>query len=77
MKKTLLKGLNKYTYKSIWDEIEKSNYEYFTAEELSEKLGIARVTVRKYLEYMEKENKVEKLIEYGKVGRPQYKYHKI
>ena len=53
------KGLNKYTYKSIWDEIEKSNYEYFTAEELSEKLGIARVTVRRYLEYMEKENKVE------------------
>lgn len=71
------KGLNKYTYKSIWDEIEKSNYEDFTAEDLAEKLGIARVTVRRYLEYMEKENKVEKLVEYGKVGRPQHKYHKV
>lgn len=71
------KGLNKYTYKSIWDEIEKSDYEEFTAEGLAEKLGIARVTVRRYLEYMEKENKVEKLVEYGKVGRPQHKYHKV
>ncbi|RHW63500.1 HTH domain-containing protein, partial [Clostridium botulinum] len=71
------KGLNKYTYKSVWNEIEKSNDKDFTAEYLAEKLGIARVTVRRYLEYMEKENKVYKLVEYGKVGRPQHKYHKI
>lgn len=71
------KGFNKYTYKVIWDEIEISNYKDFTAEDLAEKLGIARVTVRRYLEYMEKENKVDKLVEYGKVGRPQHKYHKI
>lgn len=71
------KGLNKYTYRAIWGEIEKSNGEDFTAEALAEKLGIARVTVRRYLEHMEKENKVDKLVEYGKVGRPQYKYRKI
>ena len=70
------KGLNKYTYNSIWDEVEKSDYKYFTAEEVAEKIGIARVTVRKYLEYMEKDGKVEKLVEYGKVGRPQHKYRK-
>lgn len=71
------KGLNKYTYKLIWNEIEKSDYKNFTSEDIAEKLGIARVTVRRYLEYMEKENKIDKLIEYGKVGRPQHKYHKI
>ncbi len=71
------KGLNKYTYRSIWYEIEKSNYEDFTAEDLAEKLGIARVTVRRYLDFMEKDNKIEKLVEYGKIGRPQYKYHKV
>ncbi len=71
------KGLNKYTYRSIWEEIGKWNHEEFTAEKLAEKLGIARVTVRRYLEYMEREDKVEKLVEYGKVGRPQYKYHEI
>lgn len=73
----LAKGLNKYTYKSIWNEIQKSNYDYFTADEFAEKLGIARVTVRRYFEYMEKENKINKIIEYGKVGRPQHKYYKI
>ena len=71
------KGLNKYTYKAIWEEIEKNSSEDFTAEDLAEKLGIARVTVRRYFEYMEKENKIDKLVEYGKVGRPQHKYHKI
>lgn len=68
------KGFNKYTYKKIWDCIEKTHDDYFTAEDLSEILGVARVTIRKYLEYMEKEKKLEKLIEYGKIGRPQHKY---
>ena len=71
------KGLNKYTYRAIWEEIEKSNNQDFTADGLAIKVGIARVTVRRYLEYMEKEKKVEKLVEYGKVGRPQYIYYKI
>jgi Response regulator of citrate/malate metabolism len=71
------KGLNKFTYKIIWGEIEKNSQKDFTAEYLAEKLGIARVTVRRYLDFMEKENKVEMLVEYGKVGRPQHKYHKI
>lgn len=73
----LAKGFNKYTYKSIWEEIELRNDEYFTAEELSEKINVARVTVRRYLEYMEKEGLLEKLVEYGKVGRPQHKFRRI
>ncbi|MGG7079495.1 response regulator [Clostridium sardiniense] len=73
----LAKGLNKYTYKSIWEEIERRDDEYFTAEELSEKIKVARVTVRRYLEYMEKEGLLEKLVEYGKVGRPQHKFRRI
>lgn len=70
----LIKGFNKYTYKSIWQEIEKNPDEFITAEDLAERIGIARVTVRKYLDYMESEGKVTMLIEYGKIGRPQHKY---
>lgn len=70
----LEKGINKYTYKIVKTEVEKSPEIYRTAEEISEKSGVARVTVRKYLEYMEKEGKVKKIIEYGKIGRPQHKY---
>lgn len=73
----LVKGLNKYTYKSIWEEIERRDAEYFTSEELSEKIKVARVTVRRYLEYMEKEGLLEKLVEYGKVGRPQHKFRRL
>lgn len=70
----LIKGLNRYTYNSIWQQVEKTGETYITAEELAEVLGIARVTVRKYLDYMNKEKKLEKVIEYGKIGRPQHKY---
>lgn len=73
----MAKGLNKYTYHIIWEEIENGSYEIFTAESLAEKLQIARVTVRRYLEFMEKEEKIDKLVEYGKVGRPQHKYRRL
>lgn len=72
--KEYVKGINKYTYKTIWKEIENLNDVYSTAEDISELSGVARVTVRKYLDFMEKEGKVEKIIEYGKIGRPQHKY---
>jgi two-component system CitB family response regulator len=71
------KGINKYTYQAIWGKIEVGGDEYYTAENLAEMLQIARVTVRRYLELMEKEEKIYKLVEYGKVGRPQHKYRKV
>ncbi len=71
------KGFNKYTYHAIWEKIEQGGEEFYTAENLAEMLQIARVTVRRYLELMEKEEKIYKLVEYGKVGRPQHKYRRI
>lgn len=69
------KGINKYTYNAILQEIIKYEESYATAEAISEKVGVANVTVRRYLQYMEKEGKVNKVIEYGRVGRPQHKYN--
>ncbi len=73
----LAKGFNKYTYKSLWSEIEKMNNQYFTSEDMSERIKVARVTVRRYLEYMKEEGHLEKIVEYGKVGRPQHKFRKL
>ena len=70
----LEKGLNIYTYNSIWKQVKLIGNNYTSPEELGEILGIARVTCRKYLEYMNKEGKIDMIIEYGKVGRPQHKY---
>ena len=77
VKHNLEKGFNKYTYNSIINELENIKEEYFTTEDLSEKLGIAKVTIRKYLDYMSKQGQIEKIIEYGKIGRPLYKYKVI
>lgn len=41
-KPNLEKGLNKYTYNSIANELNNTKEEYFTTEDLSEKLGIAK-----------------------------------
>lgn len=71
---SLEKGFNKYTYNAILNTMQRDEYSYFTAEELAEKLSIARVTVRRYLDYMKKEDVLDKVTEYGKVGRPQHKY---
>jgi Response regulator of citrate/malate metabolism len=70
----LEKGFNKYTYNKIWNAIEKDKDLYFTAEDLAEQLKIARVTVRRYLEYMDTQGYLSKIIEYGKIGRPQHRY---
>ena len=71
---SLEKGFNKYTYNTILDTMKRDEYSYFTAEELAEKLTIARVTVRRYLDYMKRVDILDKITEYGKVGRPQHKY---
>lgn len=70
----LVKGLNVQTYDQIWSVINEWESGYFTAEEIAEKLGMARVTVRRYMEYMQKEDRLEIQLEYGKVGRPQHRY---
>ncbi|GAA0723524.1 response regulator [Clostridium malenominatum] len=68
------KGLNKFTYFKIWDFLISLKEEYFTAEEVAERLGMARITVRRYLEHMSKEGKLVIKLEYGRVGRPKHMY---
>ncbi len=72
----LAKGLNRLTYKLVCEAVENRSGD-FSAEELAEEIKIARVTVRRYLEYLERDGKLEKMIEYGKVGRPQHKYRRL
>jgi response regulator of citrate/malate metabolism len=69
----LIKGLSMHTYEQINSFI-KSKTALFTADELADEAGMARVTVRRYLDYMVKENKLELQIEYGKIGRPTHFY---
>lgn len=69
----LTKGLSVRTYEQILTAAE-NRPGVFTADELAEGLGMARVTVRRYLDHMVKENKLQLEVEYGKIGRPTHFY---
>lgn len=70
----LAKGLNQNTYCQIFNYIKGNTGTVFTAEGVAEALGLARVTVRRYLEQMNREGKLELIQEYGRVGRPVHSY---
>ena len=69
----LPKGLNPLTMHQIKQILNEQNTS-ISAEEVAEKAGLARVTARRYLEYLEKTNVVELDIRYGGVGRPINRY---
>ena len=71
--KVIEKGLSYHTLKAVKKVIEQENGD-FTAETLGEKAGLARVTVRRYIEYLVKEGFLDMELSYGKVGRPQHFY---
>ncbi len=71
----LPKGLDRYTLSIISNCLQEIT-EPFTTEELSKRVGLSRVSVRKYLEYFCENGQLEKEASYGAVGRPVFRYHK-
>lgn len=69
----LPKGLNDITLNQIMIALLKQE-EAVTAEELAQYLGLARVTVRRYLDYLVKQQKINVNLKYGQVGRPTHYY---
>lgn len=69
----LPKGLNLFTFKEIVGYM-KMQTEPRSAEEVAHALGVARVTARRYLDYLEKEGVIKLDVLYGGVGRPVNRY---
>ncbi|MGB9903141.1 MAG: response regulator [Desulfotomaculales bacterium] len=69
----LPKGLNELTLRQITLYLFKQE-QPLSAEEVARELGLARVTVRRYLEYLFAEGRAELELQYGTVGRPVKKY---
>ncbi|MBE0451716.1 MAG: response regulator [Clostridia bacterium] len=67
------KGINVMTYDLILKALREST-EPMTAQAIGKITELARVTVRRYLEYMVDEGVAEEMQHYGKVGRPQKTY---
>lgn len=70
----LKKGLHENTLEIIEDFMKNNVKEFTNSEELSEKLRMSKVTIRRYLDYLEFAGRVTKEMEYGTVGRPGYLY---
>lgn len=70
----LPKGLNEVTLRQVFLYMVKRK-ESLSAEEVAEGVGIARVTARRYLEYLTKIGKLELEVQYGSVGRPVNRYY--
>ncbi|MCB2288176.1 response regulator [Clostridium sp. CS001] len=69
-----IKGFNQHTYEKILLGILDMKEVAFTSEEIANKIGVSRITARRYLDYLEKEQKLVVEMEYGNVGRPKNKY---
>lgn len=69
----LPKGLREITLQKVFYYL-KENKISLSAEEVAEGVGLARVTARRYLEYLEKNGKIYLETRYGSVGRPINKY---
>ncbi|MCR6514140.1 response regulator [Clostridium sp. LY3-2] len=69
----LPKGINKKTLLRIYDLIKEDSREIWTIKNLSEELGISNVTIKKYIDYLESIGEVKVDIDYGNIGRPEYK----
>ncbi len=69
-----VKGFSQYTYEKVIDYIGDMKNKSFTAQQVAKSIGVSRITARRYLDLLEKEQKIILELEYGKVGRPQNKY---
>ena len=69
----LPKGLREITLQQVYNFLKESQIG-LSAEEVAEGAGLARVTARRYLEYLEKIGRVLLETQYGSVGRPINKY---
>lgn len=70
----LPKGLNKRTLDIIIEFLESNRDKIWTLRELAEKIKISNVTIKKYMDYLEKENRLEVQLTCGNIGRPELKY---
>jgi two-component system response regulator DctR len=69
----LPKGLHSVTLEQIVRQLSTQS-EPLSAEDVAERVGIARVTARRYLDYLVKTGRVQLDVSYGSIGRPTNRY---
>lgn len=72
-KSALPKGLQRTTLDLIVGLLRQKS-SYFTAREVAATLGISRITVKRYLNFLQENGCLQETLAYGPVGRPQQKF---
>ncbi len=70
------KGIHSKTLESIRSYMKEHSVTFLSTEEIAEAMNLSKVSVRRYLDYLQSNGEVELKIEYGSIGRPsnQYRY---
>ncbi|MCO5385816.1 MAG: response regulator [Desulfitobacterium hafniense] len=70
----LPKGLTRNTLKTVWENIQETKKSSFSTEEMANRVGISRVSMRKYLSFLTDIGVIEMEVIYGSIGRPIYQH---
>lgn len=68
------KGIDRNTLKMVWENVQCFKHTAFSTEEIATLVGVSRVSMRKYLEFMKQIGVLKLELIYGTIGRPVYKY---
>lgn len=74
--KLLDKGLQQKTLELILDFLGKHKCEYLSNEEISKEVGLSKMTVRRYMNYLLEVGEITCEIDYATGGRPSMRYRK-
>lgn len=72
----LPKGLSETTLDLVFRALEASE-QPISAEEVAARVGVSRVTARRYLDHLAQGRRVEILLRYGSPGRPEHRYRRM
>jgi len=73
----LPKGLTRNTLKTVWENIQAMKEQSFSTEEMANRVGVSRVSMRKYLGFLTDVGVIDMEVLYGAVGRPVYQHRCI
>lgn len=68
------KGLDRNTLRKVWGNIKEMKEDIFSTGEMARNVGVSRVSMKKYLDFLSEIRVLKMEIVYGSVGRPIYKY---
>ncbi|ODA39128.1 response regulator [Desulfosporosinus sp. BG] len=74
MPSELPKGLTRNTLKTVWENIQEMKEHSFSTEEMASRVGVSRVSMRKYLSFLTDIGVIGMEVIYGSVGRPVYQH---